>query len=55
MILQYLKGIVELGILYKRGGEDSLMTYSNSDYTEDIEDWKIIPGYVFLWSLSVVA
>jgi hypothetical protein len=26
-----------------------LMTYSNSDYTEDIEDWKIIPGYVFLW------
>lgn len=54
-ILRYLKGTIELVIFYKRGGEENLMTYFDSDYAGDIKDRKSTSGYVFLLSSGVVA
>lgn len=54
-ILRYLKGTIELGILYKRGGEKSLIAYSDSDYAGDINDRKSTSGYVFLMSSGAVS
>ena len=49
-VLRYLKGTAELGIFYEIGGEENLVSYSDSDYTGDIEDRKSTSGYVFLLS-----
>lgn len=49
-IIRYLKGTIELGILYKRGGKESLIAYFDNDYAGNIEDRKSMLGYVFLLS-----
>lgn len=54
-VFRYLKGTTELGIFYKRGGEEKLVGYSNSDYAGDVEDRKSTSGYVFLLSSGAVA
>ncbi|XP_050232866.1 secreted RxLR effector protein 161-like [Mercurialis annua] len=54
-VLRYIKGTTELGIFYKRGGEEKLVAYSDSDYAGDVEDRKSTSGYVFLLSSGVVA
>nr|DAD19456.1 TPA_asm: hypothetical protein HUJ06_020919 [Nelumbo nucifera] len=54
-VLRYLKGTTELGIFYKRGGEEKLVAYSDSDYAGDVEDRKSTSGYVFLLSSGAVA
>lgn len=54
-VLHYLKETIEMGILYKIGGEEKLVSYSNSNYAGDVEDQKSTSGYVFLLSLDAVA
>ena len=54
-VLRYLKGTTELGIFYKRGREENLVAYSDSNYVGYIEDRKSTLGNVFLLSSSVVA
>lgn len=39
-IFQYLKRTIEMGILYKKGGEEILIAFSNGDYVGAIEDKK---------------
>lgn len=53
--LRYLKGIVNYGIHYKRGGDGKLLAFTDSDYTGDMEDRKSTSGYVFLLSSGVVS
>ncbi|KAH9794818.1 Integrase catalytic domain-containing protein [Citrus sinensis] len=54
-IFRYLKRITEMGILYKKGGEENLVAFSDSDYAEDLEDRKSTSGYVFKLSYGAVA
>ena len=52
---RYLKGTVNYGIHYKKGGDGELLAFTNSDYAGDMEDRKSTFGYVFLMSSSVVS
>ena len=54
-IMRYLKGTMELGIWYKRGGDTGLVGYTDSDYAGDIDDSKSTSGYVFLMGGGAVA
>ena len=37
-VVRYLKGIVNYGIHYKKGGKCQLLAYIDSDYAGDMED-----------------
>ena len=54
-VLRYLKGTTGFGIFYKKGGDDKLVAYTNSDYVGDLEDRKSTLGYVFLLSSGAVS
>ncbi|XP_062005817.1 secreted RxLR effector protein 161-like [Rosa rugosa] len=54
-ILRYLKGTTSHGIFYKKGGEEDLLAFTDSDYAGDEEDSKSTSGYVFLLSSSAVS
>ena len=54
-VFRYLKGTTELGILYRKGGEESLLAYSDSDYAGDLDSRKSTSGYVFKMSSGAVA
>ena len=47
-VLRYLKGTIEYGIFYKKGGVSELVTYSDNDHAGDLNDRKSTSGYVFL-------
>ncbi|XP_031256145.1 secreted RxLR effector protein 161-like [Pistacia vera] len=47
-IFCYLKGIADFRILYKNGGESSLIGFSDNDYARDIDDRKSTSGFVFM-------
>lgn len=47
-VLRYLKGTVDMGVFYKRGGVEGLLAYTDSDYAGDVDDRKSTSGYVFL-------
>ena len=51
--LRYLKGTINFGIFYKKGGSESLVGYADSDY--DLEDQKSTSGYVFMLGSRAVA
>ena len=53
--LRYLKGTVNYGIYYKKGGDGELLAFTDSDYAGDMEDRKSTSGYVFLMNSSVVS
>ncbi|RVW25663.1 Retrovirus-related Pol polyprotein from transposon RE1 [Vitis vinifera] len=44
---EILKGHCKLWILYKKGGEEELLAFMDSDYAGDIDDRKSTSGYVF--------
>ncbi|CAJ2635972.1 unnamed protein product [Trifolium pratense] len=49
-ILRYLKGTINLGILYQRNqGELKLQGWTDSDYAGDLDDRKSTSGYVFMY------
>jgi hypothetical protein len=54
-ILRYLKGTMELGILYKKGESRKLLAYSDSDYGGDIDDRKSTSSYVFMLGSGAIA
>ncbi|XP_059599353.1 secreted RxLR effector protein 161-like [Vitis vinifera] len=54
-VLRYLKGTTEFGIFYKKGGDDELAAYTDSDYAGNLEDGKSTSSYVFLLSSGVVS
>lgn len=54
-VLRYLKGTLDFGIFYKKGGNNELIAYTDSDYAGDLEDRKSTSGYVFLLSSEAVS
>ena len=50
IVLRYLKGTVDLGILYRKRGNGELIAYIDSDYSGNIDDRKSTSSYVFLLS-----
>ena len=56
-ILRYVKGIMDLGICYKRGAttDEMLVAFFDSDYAGDQEDRRSTSGYVFMFSGGAVA
>ncbi|XP_062013804.1 secreted RxLR effector protein 161-like [Rosa rugosa] len=54
-VLRYLKGTVDLGILYKRNGNEKLEAYTDSDYAGDLDDRRSTSGYMFLLSTGAVS
>ncbi|RDX96055.1 putative mitochondrial protein, partial [Mucuna pruriens] len=44
-ILQYLKGTLGRGILYKRNGNTILEAYTDADYVRSLVDRRSTPGY----------
>ena len=54
-ILRYLKGTVDYGVFYRKGGVSDLNEFTNSDYTGDMEDNKSTSDYVFMMSGGAVA
>nr|KYP44456.1 Retrovirus-related Pol polyprotein from transposon TNT 1-94 [Cajanus cajan] len=54
-VLRYLQGTVDFGIFYKKGGDEELLAYTNSDYAGELVDRKSTSGYVFLLSNGAVA
>uniref|UniRef100_A0A1X7VHJ9 Reverse transcriptase Ty1/copia-type domain-containing protein n=1 Tax=Amphimedon queenslandica TaxID=400682 RepID=A0A1X7VHJ9_AMPQE len=46
-ILRYLRGTTHNGLLYKRGGSNNLIGYSDSDCGCDRNDCKSTLGFLF--------
>ncbi|KAJ6855707.1 Integrase catalytic domain-containing protein [Populus alba x Populus x berolinensis] len=54
-VLRYLKGTLDFGIFYKKGGNNDLVAYTDSDYAGDLGDRKSTSGYVFLLSSGTIS
>ncbi|KAM7502462.1 hypothetical protein LguiB_001366 [Lonicera macranthoides] len=54
-VLRYLKGTINLGVFYKRGGPEELLGYTDSDYARDADDSRSTSGYVFMLSNGAVS
>lgn len=54
-VLRYLNGTINLGILYKRNGNEKLEAYTDSDYAGDMDDRRSTSGYVFMLSTGAVS
>lgn len=54
-VLRYVKGTMELGIQYKRGGAEELLGFTDSDYAGDVDDRKSTSGYVFLLGTGAIS
>ncbi|KAL9429389.1 hypothetical protein AB3S75_031241 [Citrus x aurantiifolia] len=54
-IMRYLKGTTELGVFYKKGGNEGLVGYTDSNYAGDLNDRKSTSGYVFMLGSGAVA
>jgi hypothetical protein len=54
-ILRYIRGTLELGILYRKGSQAELIAYSDSDYGGDVDDRKSTSGYVFMIGSGAVS
>ncbi|RDX74345.1 putative mitochondrial protein, partial [Mucuna pruriens] len=54
-ILLYLKGTTSYEIVYKKGEEENLLAFTDSDYAGDEDDFKSTSSYVFLLSSGAVS
>lgn len=54
-IFRYLKGTINLGILYKSHNYDKCVGYSDADWAGDRADRKSTSGYCFKLSSSLVS
>lgn len=45
-ILRYVRSTMELGVMYKRGGDNELQVYTDSDYAGDLGDRRSTSGFV---------
>ena len=53
-VLRYLKGTIELGILYSQKSSGECVGYSDADWAGDINDRKSTSGYIFQISGAAV-
>ncbi|KAD3067701.1 hypothetical protein E3N88_35581 [Mikania micrantha] len=53
-ILRYVKGTVNYGLEFEKGGNGRLVGYSDSSYGADVDDRKGTTGLVFYYSGSMV-
>ena len=42
-------------MLYKKGGNEELVAYTDNDYAGDLDDRKSTSGYVFLLSSGAIS
>ena len=54
-VLRYLKGTIDYGVFYRKGGVSDLNGLTGSDYARDMEDSKRTSDYVFMMSGEAVA
>lgn len=54
-VLRYLKGTSDFGILYRKGGDEKLVTSTDSDNAGDLDDRRSTSVYVFLLSSGAVS
>jgi hypothetical protein len=54
-VLRYVKGTVNFGLFYKKGGTKELVGYTDSDYAGDQNDRKSTSGHVFVLNDGVVS
>ncbi|XP_038719830.1 secreted RxLR effector protein 161-like [Tripterygium wilfordii] len=54
-VFRYLKGTMDYGIFYSKGGNTKLMAFTDSDYVGDLEDRKSTSGNLFLLSSGAVS
>ena len=54
-ILRYVQGTTNFGIQYKRGGDEKLVGYADSDYAGDVDDRKSTSGYAFMFGGAAVS
>lgn len=54
-VLRYLRGTVDFGIWFKRGGTGEVSVYTDIDFAGDEDSRKSTSGYVFLMDGSAVA
>nr|GEU68375.1 copia-type polyprotein [Tanacetum cinerariifolium] len=54
-ILRYVQGTTELGILYNRGKNSTLVAYSDSDFAGDLDDRRSTSGSVFLLAVGAIS
>ena len=54
-VLWYLKGTVDYGVFYRKGGVSGLIGFTNSGYVGDMEDSKSTSSYVFMMSGEAIA
>lgn len=47
-VVAYLKGTRDLGIVYRSGGDERPVGYSDSDWAGDLHDHKSTTGFVFM-------
>ena len=53
-IMRYLKGMLSLGLLYKKDGSNEYVGYSDDDWAGDTDDCKSTSGYMFQISGAVI-
>jgi hypothetical protein len=54
-VMRYLKGTIDLGILYRRNNDLTLKGWSDSNYARDLDDRKSTSGYVFMMGSGSVS
>ncbi|XP_068336581.1 secreted RxLR effector protein 161-like [Pyrus communis] len=54
-ILRYVKGTTGFGVFYKKGEDEELISYTDSDYVGDQDDRKSTSGYVFMMNSGAVS
>ena len=50
-----MKGTVDYGVFYRKGGVSDLIGFTDSDYTGDMEGSKSTSSYVFIMSGGAIA
>ncbi|KAG7561531.1 Zinc finger CCHC-type superfamily [Arabidopsis thaliana x Arabidopsis arenosa] len=54
-VLRYIKGTLQMGLLYTSAGEETMKAYTDSDFAGDVDGGRSTSGYVFLMSNAAVA
>ncbi|XP_020253973.1 uncharacterized protein LOC109831045 [Asparagus officinalis] len=54
-ILRYVKGSINFGLCYTRGGDENLVGYSDSNLAGDVDDRKSTSGLAFYFCGNVIS
>lgn len=54
-VLRYLKGTVNFGITYRKGGLRSIIGYSDADWATELPEQKSISGFAFTYSGGAIS